>query len=77
MQTEMKRTIIKLIMASDKKVITVNRVFARLIGEHKANIKHAMKLLVGEKKLVMRVAMGESACILQVPNGTEVYILNK
>jgi ferritin-like metal-binding protein YciE len=77
MQSEMKRTIINLIKASDEKAITVNRVFRRLIGEHKTNIKQAMKSLIKEGRVVMRVATGEAAIRLEVQNGTEVYILNK
>ena len=74
---DMKQKIINMINSSDEKAITVNRVFRRLIGEHKANVKRAMKLLVKEKKIVELKATGEAAARLQVPNGTEVYILNK
>ena len=74
---DMKQKIINMINSSDEKAITVNRVFRRLIGEHKANVKHAMKLLVKERKIVELIATGEAACRLRVPNGTEVYILNK
>jgi hypothetical protein len=74
---DMKQKIINMINSSDEKAITVNRVFRRLIGEHKANVKQAMKLLVKEKKIVELKATGEAASRLQVPNGTEVYILNK
>ena len=66
-----------MIKSSDQKAITVIRVFVRLIGEHKANVKHAMKLLIGEKRIVKLIATGEAAARLQVQNGTEVYILNK
>tara|TARA_R110000744_G_scaffold16232_1_gene44821 strand:- start:471 stop:698 length:228 start_codon:yes stop_codon:yes gene_type:complete len=74
---EMKQTIINMINSSDQKAITVNRVFGRLIGEHKANVKHAMKLLIGEKRIVKLIATGEAAARLKVQNGTEVYVLNK
>ena len=74
---DMKQKIINMINSSDEKAITVNRVFRRLVGEHKANVKQAMKILVSEKKIVELKATGEAACRLQVPNGTEVYILNK
>ena len=77
MYDEIKQTILKLIRVSDQKAITVNRVFRRLIGKHKADIKHAMKLLINEGKLIMIVAKGEAARILNVQPGTEVYILNK
>ena len=74
---DMKQKIINMINSSDEKAITVNRVFRRLIGEHKANVKQAMKILISEKKIVAKIATGEAACRLQVPSGTEVYILNK
>ena len=48
-----------------------------MIGEHKANVKHAMKLLIGEKRIVKLIATGEAAARLKVQNGTEVYVLNK
>ena len=74
---DMKQKIINMISSSDEKAITVNRVFRRLVGEHKANVKHAMKLLVKERKVIELIATGEAACRLQVQNGTEIYILNK
>ena len=74
---DMKQKIINMINSPDEKAITVNRVFRRLVGEHKANVKQAMKQLISEKKIVEKIATGEAACRLQVPNGTEVYILNK
>ena len=66
-----------MINSSDEKAVTVNRVFRRLVGEHKANVKQAMKILISEKKIVELKATGEAALRLRVPNGTEVYILNK
>ena len=77
MYTEMKQTIIQAIKASNEKATTINRVFGRLTGSHKANIKEAMKELVREKVVKMVVATGEAATYLNVQSGTEVYILNK
>tara|TARA_R110000764_G_scaffold146819_1_gene234609 strand:- start:5862 stop:6089 length:228 start_codon:yes stop_codon:yes gene_type:complete len=74
---DMKQKIINMINSSDEKAITVNRVFRRLVGEHKANVKQAMKILISEKKIVEKIATGEAALRLRVPSGTEVYILNK
>ena len=74
---DMKQKIINMINSSDEKAVTVNRVYARLFGIHKSRVKEAMKSLINERKIVQLIATGEAACRLQVPNGTEVYILNK
>tara|TARA_R110001606_G_scaffold397737_1_gene575068 strand:+ start:1347 stop:1574 length:228 start_codon:yes stop_codon:yes gene_type:complete len=74
---DMKQKIINMINSSDEKAVTVNRVYGRLFGVHKSRVKEAIKSLISERKIVQRIATGEAACMLQVPNGTEVYILNK
>lgn len=74
---DMKQKIINMINSSDEKAITVNRAYGRLFGVHKSRVKEALKALISEKKVVELKATGEAALRLQVPNGTEVYILNK
>jgi ferritin-like metal-binding protein YciE len=75
MYTEMKQTIIQSIKVSNEKATTINRVFGRLTGSHKANIKAAMKELIREGNIKMIVATGDAADYLNVQSGTEVYIL--
>lgn len=75
MYTELKKEIIKLIMASRENAITMNRAFRRLAGIPKKKIKLAVNELVREKRIKMVVATGEAADYLNVQPGTEVYIL--
>ena len=77
MHTETKRKIVQIINTTNERATTINRVFARLIGSHKATVKQGMKELLSEGKVIMTIASGEAAKILNVQPGTEIYILNK
>ena len=77
MYTELKKTIIKLIMASSESAITINRAFRRLAGIPKKKISLAIKELIREERIRMVVATGEAADYLNVQAGTEVYVLTR
>tara|TARA_R110000765_G_scaffold143226_1_gene244764 strand:+ start:552 stop:785 length:234 start_codon:yes stop_codon:yes gene_type:complete len=77
MYTELKKTIIRLIVASNEGAITINRAFRRLAGTPKKKISLAIKELIREEKIKMLVATGETADYLNVQPGTEVYILTR
>ena len=74
MQTEMIRTITNMLRET-REGLTVNRMFHRLAGKHKADIKHALKLMITKGSVEKHTLTGEVAKYLQVPDGTEFYIL--
>ncbi len=77
MHTETKRKIVQIINTTNERATTINRVFARLIGSHKATVKQGMKELIEEGRVITTKACKDSAQILNVQIGTEIYILNK
>lgn len=73
MQTEMIRIITNMLRET-REGLTINRIFHRLVGKHKADIKQALKLMREKGDVEKMPLKGEVARYMQVPDGTEFYI---
>ena len=73
MHDEMIRVVANMLRET-REGLSINRIFHRLVGKHKADIKYALKVM-RQKGDVEKVELrGEVAEYMQVPDGTEFYV---